>query len=165
MVPLSWPMGKPSVSLSEQRIDRRNSTFINKILNFLGVGLALYIVALIYEWASSDSIIKTTVKCKYCRKRISEKVTPPQGTPSDHAKIHIGETLCELYELAWWERRSQLRIGWTQTQWNAYIMRGKMCQIAWTRRANKLITCWCSQLFIATSTWAHITLYSMLDPS
>jgi len=48
-------------------------TFINKLLNFTGVGLALYIVASIYEWASSDSIIKLTVKCKYCRKRISQK--------------------------------------------------------------------------------------------
>jgi hypothetical protein len=54
--------------------DFRNSVFINKILNFLGVGLALYAVASTYEWASNDSIIKHTVKCKYCRKRISVKV-------------------------------------------------------------------------------------------
>jgi large conductance mechanosensitive channel len=48
-------------------------TFVNKLFNFTGVGLALYVVASIYEWASSDSIIKLTVKCKYCRKRISQK--------------------------------------------------------------------------------------------
>jgi len=47
--------------------------FINKVLNFLGVGLALYAVASIYEWGSNDSIIKHTVKCKYCRKWISVK--------------------------------------------------------------------------------------------
>jgi len=48
-------------------------TFLNKIINFFGVGLALYTVASTYEWISNDSIIKHTVKCKYCRKRISEK--------------------------------------------------------------------------------------------
>ena len=56
------------------RADDRNSTFLNKILNFLGVGLALYAVASLYEWGSNDSIIKHTVKCKYCRKWISQKV-------------------------------------------------------------------------------------------
>lgn len=40
----------------------------------MGVGIALYAVASLYEWGSKDSIIKCTVKCKYCRKRISEKV-------------------------------------------------------------------------------------------
>lgn len=51
------------------------STFINKVFNFVGIGTALYTVALIYGWASNDSVIKHTVKCKYCRKRISEKVS------------------------------------------------------------------------------------------
>jgi len=51
------------------------SAFLNKVFNFFGVGLALYTVALIYEWGSKESIIKATVKCKYCRKRISEKVS------------------------------------------------------------------------------------------
>ena len=50
------------------------STFINKVFNFIGIGIALYTVALVYGWASNDSVIKHTVKCKYCRKRISEKV-------------------------------------------------------------------------------------------
>lgn len=50
-----------------------NRTFLNKIVNFMGVGLALYAVASIAEFWSSDPIIKHTVKCKYCRKRISEK--------------------------------------------------------------------------------------------
>ncbi|TAQ87214.1 hypothetical protein B7494_g4458 [Chlorociboria aeruginascens] len=49
-------------------------TFINKVLNFAGVGLAMYTLASVYEWVSSDSIIKHTQKCKYCRKRISMKV-------------------------------------------------------------------------------------------
>jgi large conductance mechanosensitive channel len=54
------------------RVTRR--AFLNKLINFMGVGIALYAIANIYEWVSSDSIIKHTIKCKYCRKRISEKV-------------------------------------------------------------------------------------------
>jgi len=48
-------------------------TFLNKLINFFGVGLALYGVASIYELFASDPIIKHMVKCKYCRKRISVK--------------------------------------------------------------------------------------------
>lgn len=39
------------------------------------MGLGLYIIANVYTWASNDAIIKQTVKCKYCRKRIGEKVS------------------------------------------------------------------------------------------
>jgi len=46
-------------------------SFLDKVLRFLGVGIALYTVAQIYGWVSNDSIIKKQVKCKYCRKRIS----------------------------------------------------------------------------------------------
>ena len=53
------------------------STFVNKVFNFIGIGIALYTVALVYGWASNDSVIKHTVKCKYCRKRIGEKVRCP----------------------------------------------------------------------------------------
>ncbi|KAI9047129.1 hypothetical protein LZ554_008583 [Drepanopeziza brunnea f. sp. 'monogermtubi'] len=48
-------------------------TFFNKIINFIGVGLALYFIASGYERFSSEPIIKHTVKCRYCRKRISDK--------------------------------------------------------------------------------------------
>ena len=51
------------------------STFINKLFNFIGVGLALYMIANAYTWLSNDSVIKHTVKCRFCRKRISEKVS------------------------------------------------------------------------------------------
>jgi hypothetical protein len=49
---------------------------LNKIVNFLGVGFALYSVAVVYEMFNQggDPIIKHMVKCKYCRKRISVKV-------------------------------------------------------------------------------------------
>ncbi|KAL1844579.1 hypothetical protein VTK73DRAFT_2267 [Phialemonium thermophilum] len=47
--------------------------FLDQLINFLGIGLALYGLAGLYQWFSHDPIIKHTVKCKYCRKRISEK--------------------------------------------------------------------------------------------
>lgn len=47
--------------------------FLDKVLRFLLIALALFIIARIYGWASSDPIIKKQVKCKYCRKYISEK--------------------------------------------------------------------------------------------
>lgn len=49
--------------------------FLNKLISFVVMGLVLYLSASLYGWVSSDSIIKHTVKCRYCRKRISEKVS------------------------------------------------------------------------------------------
>lgn len=48
--------------------------FINKIVNFVGIGFALYALAIIYQIISSDSIIDQTVECQYCKKNISEEV-------------------------------------------------------------------------------------------
>jgi len=48
-------------------------SFLNNVFNFLAIGLSLYTIALIYARVSHDSIIKQTVKCKYCRKSISPK--------------------------------------------------------------------------------------------
>ena len=50
------------------------SAFLDTLINFFGIGIALYTIAQVYTWVSSDAIIKHTVKCKFCRKRISEKV-------------------------------------------------------------------------------------------
>ena len=50
-------------------------SFLDKIVRFFIVGLALYTIARVYGWASKDSVIKHTVKCRYCRKSISEKVS------------------------------------------------------------------------------------------
>jgi len=63
------------IALEDGAVVMAFGVFVNKVLNFLGVGLALYIVARFYGWAASDSIIKSTVKCKYCRKRISDKAS------------------------------------------------------------------------------------------
>ncbi|KAI5922613.1 large-conductance mechanosensitive channel [Camillea tinctor] len=47
--------------------------FLSKFISFLGLGIALYCLATSYQYVSKDPIIKRTVKCKYCRKQISEK--------------------------------------------------------------------------------------------
>jgi large conductance mechanosensitive channel len=56
-----------------------DSFFLNRLLNFMGVGLSLYGLAALYQYVSRDPIIKHMVKCRYCRKRINEKVSgnPP----------------------------------------------------------------------------------------
>ncbi|KAF7960144.1 hypothetical protein EAE96_001743 [Botrytis aclada] len=49
-------------------------SFLNKVINFIGVGLALYGIAGLYQYFSQDNaIIKHTVRCRYCRKKIFEK--------------------------------------------------------------------------------------------
>ncbi|KAI1384896.1 gated mechanosensitive channel [Hypoxylon trugodes] len=47
--------------------------FLNRVVNFLGLGLALYGLASLYQYLAKDPIIKHTVKCRYCKKRVSSK--------------------------------------------------------------------------------------------
>ncbi|KAI0890190.1 gated mechanosensitive channel [Annulohypoxylon maeteangense] len=47
--------------------------FLNRIVNFLGIGIALYGLASLYQYLSNDPIIKHTVKCRYCKKSIGSK--------------------------------------------------------------------------------------------
>ncbi|MCJ1456225.1 hypothetical protein MMC28_006585 [Mycoblastus sanguinarius] len=61
------------MALDDGAVIMAYGTFLNKLFNFLGVGISLYTIAHVYTWVSKDSIIKNTVKCKFCRKRISEK--------------------------------------------------------------------------------------------
>jgi hypothetical protein len=91
-----------------------NRAFLNKLVNFLGVGLALYAIASAYELFSNDPIIKHTVKCTYCRKWISVKVCLTShfssfgrigwcGVLTCACVCAIGKAMCELYELVGWE--------------------------------------------------------------
>ncbi|KAK6192988.1 hypothetical protein LQW54_012912 [Pestalotiopsis sp. IQ-011] len=45
--------------------------FLNHVFEFLGMGLALYGLAIMYESLSHDPIIKHTVKCRYCKKPVN----------------------------------------------------------------------------------------------
>lgn len=47
--------------------------FIDKLLRFFLIAFALYTIASLYGKATHDNIIKKQVRCKYCRKYISEK--------------------------------------------------------------------------------------------
>jgi len=80
----------------ERGLISMNSTFLNKVFNFIGVGLALYIIANVYTWLSNDAVIKNTIKCKFCRKRISEKVSRRGHRFLVRAADwkHIGTTMC-----------------------------------------------------------------------
>ncbi|KAI1434555.1 large-conductance mechanosensitive channel [Xylaria sp. CBS 124048] len=50
-----------------------SSGFIRNVVSFLCLGLMLYALASFYQCFSKDNIIKHTVKCRYCKKRISDK--------------------------------------------------------------------------------------------
>ena len=52
---------------------RRN--FLDKIIRLLILGLSLYCAGLLYQAISHDNVIKHQVKCRYCKKRISTKVS------------------------------------------------------------------------------------------
>ncbi len=103
-----------------------HSAFINQLFNFIGVGLGLYIIANVYTWASNDAIIKESVKCKFCKKRISPKVSLVLFTLlflfmcvwrgigigigfANSCSGGIGAEVCQLYELAGWEGGAVLR--------------------------------------------------------
>ncbi|KAF9886548.1 hypothetical protein FE257_011320 [Aspergillus nanangensis] len=47
--------------------------FLETIISFFGVSLTLYAVAQLYMYISHDTIIKPTVRCKYCRKFIGKR--------------------------------------------------------------------------------------------
>lgn len=55
------------------------SSFLNQLVSFLCIGTSLYGLAHIFQFFSREPIIKHTVKCKYCRKRISDKVRFPMA--------------------------------------------------------------------------------------
>ncbi|TEB36493.1 hypothetical protein FA13DRAFT_1726850 [Coprinellus micaceus] len=48
-------------------------SFLDELLAFFGLGLALYFIALTYGKVTKESVIRYTTKCAYCRKEISQK--------------------------------------------------------------------------------------------
>ncbi|ROW05840.1 hypothetical protein VMCG_05317 [Cytospora schulzeri] len=47
--------------------------FLNKTLNFVGLGLALYALAGLYQYLARDPIIKHSIKCRYCGRKVYEE--------------------------------------------------------------------------------------------
>jgi len=48
-------------------------SFIDKVVRFFLIAFSLYVIAEIYSWTTHDNIVKKLVRCRYCRKYISEK--------------------------------------------------------------------------------------------
>ena len=80
--------------------------FLNQVLNFIGIAVSLFVIARLYGRATNDNVIKKQVRCKYCRKYISEKAV------MKHLSLALGgqrsliptETMHQLHELAGRER-------------------------------------------------------------
>lgn len=99
----------------------RGSFFLNKLLNFMGVGLSLYGLAALYQYFSKDPIIKHTVKCRYCRKRINEKVSVRARGGEARSDAH---RLCVASIAA--AGRTAGRTGLGVNEWTALAL-GKAC--------------------------------------
>jgi|TARA_R110002003_G_scaffold104_9_gene8250 large conductance mechanosensitive channel len=48
-------------------------SFLDKVVRFLCIAIALWVIALGYSRGAGDNIVKKQVRCKFCRKYISEK--------------------------------------------------------------------------------------------
>lgn len=62
--------------------------FLNKCLNFLGLGLAIYGLANLYECFSPGAIFKHTTSCQFCMKEVS---------PTVSQEYHVTVTDVEIY--------------------------------------------------------------------
>lgn len=104
------------------------------------MGLGLYIIANVYTWVSNDAIIKESVKCKFCRKRISPKVSlsfcfdlcaEVDGDGfADSFENGIGAEVCELYELAGREGGAVLKYGiWRLVSVGKVKLLGYQCEL------------------------------------
>jgi large conductance mechanosensitive channel len=48
-------------------------SFVDKLLRFFIIALAMFLIAKAYSWLTKDNIVRRQVRCKYCRKYISER--------------------------------------------------------------------------------------------
>ncbi|KAI6262325.1 hypothetical protein MCOR19_001517 [Pyricularia oryzae] len=73
--------GYPTIQLAQEdsAVVMAWGSFVNKVLNFLGLGVSLYALAGLYQYFSNDPIIKHLKKCPYCKKRRSAASTVQAG--------------------------------------------------------------------------------------
>jgi large conductance mechanosensitive channel len=60
-------------ALSDGAIIWAWGSFTDKVIRFFLIAFALFVISKIYSAVSHDNIIKRQVRCKYCRKWISDK--------------------------------------------------------------------------------------------
>lgn len=83
---------------------------MDNLITFLGVGASLYTIALVYGKIAKTSLISETVRCTFCRKEISAKVSKRTST-SAHRLLRAlsspsaGETLSYVYFVGGWKGR------------------------------------------------------------
>ncbi|KAJ5029625.1 putative large-conductance mechanosensitive channel [Bipolaris maydis] len=63
----------PKQAVDDGAVVLAYGNFLDKMVRFFIVALALWVIALAYSRGSGDNIVKRQVKCKFCRKYISEK--------------------------------------------------------------------------------------------
>lgn len=76
--------------------------FLNKTLNFIGLGLALYALAGLYQYLSRSPIIKHTTKCRYCRGKVFEEVSAARlavdaWATSDYSVVRVALHLSSVW--------------------------------------------------------------------
>ena len=60
-------------ALSDGAVVFAYGSFVDKVVRFLIIAISLWVIATVYSRTTEDNIVKKQVKCKYCRKYISEK--------------------------------------------------------------------------------------------
>jgi large conductance mechanosensitive channel len=63
----------PKAALDDGAVVFAYGSFLDKVVKFLVIAITLWIISVAYSKSSGDNIVKKQVKCKYCRKYISEK--------------------------------------------------------------------------------------------
>lgn len=60
-------------ALSDGAVVFAYGSFLDKVVRFLIIAISLWAIATTYSRVTKDNIVKKQVKCKFCRKYISEK--------------------------------------------------------------------------------------------
>jgi large conductance mechanosensitive channel len=70
----TWGYNTLQQAIDDGAVVLAYGNFIDKLINFFGIGLSLYLLSLLYQALSHDTIIHETTRCKFCKKFISVKV-------------------------------------------------------------------------------------------
>jgi large-conductance mechanosensitive channel len=121
-----WPMGMYRTLHDKHSSDLVYRRFIDSIISFFMIGFVLYILARIYGAVTSESIIKHSYKCKYCRKEIPETVRLNPNNLSERLIQFVFRLLDALFAAAgWMGGRIEGRAPSRQHNWN--LSQGQEC--------------------------------------
>ena len=69
----SWHYNTVTQALGDGAVVWAWGSFVDKLLRFFIIALALFLIAKAYSKITKDNIVKRQIRCKYCRKYISDK--------------------------------------------------------------------------------------------